>query len=97
MSASSWSTAISIFFAFASIMLELKWIECSGFHQRSMSPPVVDHGWVGISSWTRELCDFLPFGVKYAEDLYASRPPESAPGVWKWVLVIAQEPVSTFI
>lgn len=30
-----------------------------------------------------ELCDFLRFGVKYAEDLYAQQPVHHAPGVWK--------------
>lgn len=30
-----------------------------------------------------ELCDFLRFGVKYAEDLYAQQPAHNAPGVWK--------------
>ena len=30
-----------------------------------------------------ELCDFLRFGVKYAEDLYAQQPVHNAPGVWK--------------
>jgi 1-pyrroline-5-carboxylate dehydrogenase len=32
-----------------------------------------------------ELCDFLRFGVKYAEELYAIQPAKNSPGVWKWV------------
>jgi acyl-CoA reductase-like NAD-dependent aldehyde dehydrogenase len=55
------------------------------------------NAWQAEIDAAAELCDFLRFGVKYAEDLYASQPPENAPGVWKWVLVIAQKPVSTFI
>lgn len=30
-----------------------------------------------------ELCDFLRFGVKYAEDLYAQQPVHNSPGIWK--------------
>jgi 1-pyrroline-5-carboxylate dehydrogenase len=32
-----------------------------------------------------ELCDFLRFGVKYAEELYAQQPVHNAPGVWNRV------------
>jgi 1-pyrroline-5-carboxylate dehydrogenase len=32
-----------------------------------------------------ELTDFLRFGVKYAEDLYATQPPKNAKGVWNRV------------
>lgn len=32
-----------------------------------------------------ELCDFLRFGVKYAEELYAQQPSHNAPGVWNRV------------
>lgn len=32
-----------------------------------------------------ELCDFLRFGVKYAEDMYAQQPVHNSPGVWNRV------------
>jgi 1-pyrroline-5-carboxylate dehydrogenase len=32
-----------------------------------------------------QLADFLRFGVKYAEELYAQQPPKNSPGVWKCV------------
>ncbi|OJJ86127.1 delta-1-pyrroline-5-carboxylate dehydrogenase prnC [Aspergillus glaucus CBS 516.65] len=32
-----------------------------------------------------ELCDFLRFGVKYAEELYAQQPVHNSPGVWNRV------------
>ncbi|KAK9897469.1 delta-1-pyrroline-5-carboxylate dehydrogenase 1 [Cystobasidium minutum MCA 4210] len=32
-----------------------------------------------------ELCDFLRFGVQYAEEVYATQPPKNAPGVWNRV------------
>jgi len=36
--------------------------------------------------WLRirlQLCDFLRFGVKYAEELYNQQPPKNSAGVWK--------------
>lgn len=30
-----------------------------------------------------ELADFLRFGVKYVEEMYAVQPPKNAQGVWK--------------
>jgi acyl-CoA reductase-like NAD-dependent aldehyde dehydrogenase len=41
------------------------------------------NAWQAEIDAAAELCDFLRFGVKYTEDLYASQPPENAPGVWK--------------
>ncbi|RXK38512.1 1-pyrroline-5-carboxylate dehydrogenase [Tremella mesenterica] len=42
----------------------------------------------GKNAWQAEIdaaaeaCDFLRFGVKYVEDLYAQQPPRNAAGVW---------------
>ena len=35
-----------------------------------------------------QLCDFLRFGVKYAEELYNIQPAKNSAGVWKWVVAL---------
>ena len=41
------------------------------------------NAWQAEIDSAAELCDFLRFGVKYAEELYAQQPAHNSPGVWK--------------
>lgn len=43
------------------------------------------NAWQAEIDAAAELCDFLRFGVKYAEDLYAQQPVKNSPGVWNRV------------
>lgn len=40
------------------------------------------NAWQAEIDAAAELCDFLRFNVKYAEELYATQPPFNSPGVW---------------
>lgn len=41
------------------------------------------NAWQAEIDAAAELCDFFRFGVKYAEELYATQPVHHSPGVWK--------------
>jgi 1-pyrroline-5-carboxylate dehydrogenase len=43
------------------------------------------NAWQAEIDAAAELCDFLRFNVRYAEQLYASQPVHNAPGVWKYI------------
>ncbi|KIM25497.1 hypothetical protein M408DRAFT_26055 [Serendipita vermifera MAFF 305830] len=43
------------------------------------------NAWQAEIDAAAELCDFLRFGVKYVEDLYAQQPPKNAPNTWNRV------------
>ncbi|KAJ9250816.1 hypothetical protein DTO207G8_5808 [Paecilomyces variotii] len=40
------------------------------------------NAWQAEIDAAAELCDFLRFGVKYAEELYSQQPAHNSPGVW---------------
>jgi 1-pyrroline-5-carboxylate dehydrogenase len=41
------------------------------------------NAWQAEIDAAAELCDFLRFNVKYAEDTYGHQPTHNSPGVWK--------------
>ena len=41
------------------------------------------NAWQAEIDSAAEICDFLRFGVKYVEELYAIQPPRNSPGIWK--------------
>lgn len=41
------------------------------------------NAWQAEIDSAAELCDFLRFNVKYAEDMYGVQPTHNSPGVWK--------------
>lgn len=43
------------------------------------------NAWQAEIDAAAELCDFLRFNVKYAEDTYGHQPTHNSPGVWKYV------------
>jgi 1-pyrroline-5-carboxylate dehydrogenase len=43
------------------------------------------NAWQAEIDSAAELCDFLRFNVKYAEDTYGHQPTHNSPGVWKYV------------
>lgn len=43
------------------------------------------NAWQAEIDAAAELCDFLRFNCKYAEDLYTQQPPKNSPGVWNRV------------
>jgi 1-pyrroline-5-carboxylate dehydrogenase len=45
------------------------------------------NAWQAEIDSAAELCDFLRFNVKYAEDTYGHQPTHNSPGVWKYVKV----------
>ena len=38
---------------------------------------------IKLTQGVLQLTDFLRFGVKYVEELYAQQPPKNAAGAWK--------------
>ncbi|KAF2002806.1 delta-1-pyrroline-5-carboxylate dehydrogenase 1 [Amniculicola lignicola CBS 123094] len=53
-----------------------------------MAATIVGQGknaWQAEIDSAAELCDFLRFNVKYAEDVYGQQPPLNSPGVWNRV------------
>ena len=48
------------------------------------------NAWQAEIDAAAELCDFLRFNVKYAEDTYGHQPTHNSPGVWKYVFVTSQ-------
>jgi 1-pyrroline-5-carboxylate dehydrogenase len=47
------------------------------------------NAWQAEIDSAAELCDFLRFNVKYAEDTYGHQPTHNSPGIWKCVYLFS--------
>jgi 1-pyrroline-5-carboxylate dehydrogenase len=70
----------------AAVFLKAADLVSGKYRYEIMAATMVGQGknaWQAEIDSAAELCDFLRFNVKYAEELYSSQPVHNAPGVWK--------------
>ncbi|KAI9804341.1 MAG: 1-pyrroline-5-carboxylate dehydrogenase [Piccolia ochrophora] len=72
----------------AAVFLKAADLVSGKYRYEIMAATMVGQGknaWQAEIDAAAELCDFLRFNVKYAEELYAQQPVHNAPGVWNRV------------
>jgi 1-pyrroline-5-carboxylate dehydrogenase len=72
----------------ASVFLKAADLIATKYRYEIMAATMVGQGknaWQAEIDAAAELCDFLRFNVKYAEDTYAIQPTHNSPGIWKYV------------
>ncbi|KAI9890382.1 MAG: UTP-glucose-1-phosphate uridylyltransferase [Vezdaea aestivalis] len=72
----------------AAIFLKAADLVAGKYRYEIMAATMIGQGknaWQAEIDAAAELCDFLRFNVKYAEDLYAQQPVHNSPGVWNRV------------
>ncbi|KAI9674689.1 MAG: 1-pyrroline-5-carboxylate dehydrogenase [Caeruleum heppii] len=72
----------------AAIFLKAADLIAGKYRYEIMAATMVGQGknaWQAEIDAAAELCDFLRFNVKYAEELYAQQPTHNSPGVWNRV------------
>ncbi|KAF2761561.1 delta-1-pyrroline-5-carboxylate dehydrogenase 1 [Pseudovirgaria hyperparasitica] len=72
----------------AAIFLKAADLVATKYRYDIMAATMVGQGknaWQAEIDSAAELCDFLRFNVKYAEELYSSQPVHNAPGIWNRV------------
>jgi len=72
----------------ASVFLKAADLIATKYRYDIMAATMVGQGknaWQAEIDAAAELCDFLRFNVKYAEDTYGHQPTHNSPGVWKYV------------
>ncbi|KAG9045818.1 1-pyrroline-5-carboxylate dehydrogenase [Tulasnella sp. UAMH 9824] len=72
----------------ASIFLKAADLISGKYRYKLMAATILGQGknaWQAEIDAAAELVDFLRFGVKYVEDLYAQQPPKNSSGVWNRV------------
>jgi delta 1-pyrroline-5-carboxylate dehydrogenase len=72
----------------ASVFLKAADLISTKYRYDIMAATMVGQGknaWQAEIDAAAELCDFLRFNVKYAEDTYGHQPVHNSPGVWKYV------------
>tara|TARA_R110002003_G_scaffold106_19_gene8881 strand:- start:3555 stop:4013 length:459 start_codon:yes stop_codon:yes gene_type:complete len=72
----------------ASVFLKAADLISTKYRYEIMATTMVGQGknaWQAEIDAAAELCDFLRFNVKYAEDTYGHQPTHNSPGVWKYV------------
>jgi 1-pyrroline-5-carboxylate dehydrogenase len=72
----------------ASVFLKAADLISTKYRYDIMAATMVGQGknaWQAEIDSAAELCDFLRFNVKYAEDTYGHQPTHNSPGVWKFV------------
>lgn len=70
----------------ASIFLKAADLLSTKYRYEVMALTICGQGknaWQAEIDSAAELCDFLRFNVKYAEELYSQQPAHHSPGVWK--------------
>jgi 1-pyrroline-5-carboxylate dehydrogenase len=73
----------------ASIFLKAADLISTKYRYEIMAATMVGQGknaWQAEIDSAAELCDFLRFNVKYAEDTYGIQPTHNSPGIWKYVI-----------
>jgi acyl-CoA reductase-like NAD-dependent aldehyde dehydrogenase len=74
----------------ASVFLKAADLISTKYRYEIMAATMLGQGknaWQAEIDSAAELCDFLRFNVKYAEDTYGHQPTHNSPGVWKYVQV----------
>ncbi|EIW76176.1 delta-1-pyrroline-5-carboxylate dehydrogenase [Coniophora puteana RWD-64-598 SS2] len=72
----------------AAIFLRAADLVSGKYRYKLMAATILGQGknaWQAEIDAAAELSDFLRFGVKYVEELYATQPPKNSPGVWNRV------------
>lgn len=72
----------------ASVFLKAADLISTKYRYEIMAATMVGQGknaWQAEIDAAAELCDFLRFNVKYAEETYGHQPVHNSPGVWKYV------------
>lgn len=72
----------------AAVFLKAADLISTKYRYEIMAATMVGQGknaWQAEIDAAAELCDFLRFNVKYAEEMYGVQPVHNAPGVWKYV------------
>jgi 1-pyrroline-5-carboxylate dehydrogenase len=72
----------------ASVFLKAADLISTKYRYEIMAATMLGQGknaWQAEIDAAAELCDFLRFNVKYAEDTYGEQPTHNSPGVWKYV------------
>ncbi|KAG8863803.1 1-pyrroline-5-carboxylate dehydrogenase [Tulasnella sp. 330] len=72
----------------AAIFLKAADLVSGKYRYKIMAATMLGQGknaWQAEIDAAAELADFLRFGVKYVEELYAQQPPKNSPGVWNRV------------
>jgi 1-pyrroline-5-carboxylate dehydrogenase len=72
----------------ASIFLKAADLVSTKYRYEIMAATMIGQGknaWQAEIDSAAELCDFLRFNVKYAEDTYGIQPTHNSPGIWKYV------------
>lgn len=72
----------------ASIFLKAADLISTKYRYEIMAATMIGQGknaWQAEIDSAAELCDFLRFNVKYAEDTYGIQPTHNSPGIWKYV------------
>ena len=75
----------------ASVFLKAADLISTKYRYDIMAATMVGQGknaWQAEIDAAAELCDFLRFNVKYAEETYGHQPAHNSPGVWKYVTVV---------
>jgi acyl-CoA reductase-like NAD-dependent aldehyde dehydrogenase len=74
----------------AAVFLKAADLISTKYRYEIMAATMVGQGknaWQAEIDSAAELCDFLRFNVKFAEDTYGVQPSHNSPGVWKWVQI----------
>ncbi|KAH9948770.1 delta-1-pyrroline-5-carboxylate dehydrogenase [Amylocystis lapponica] len=72
----------------AAIFLKVADLVSGKYRYKLLAATILGQGknaWQAEIDAAAEFADFMRFGVKYVEDLYAQQPPKNSPGVWNRV------------
>ncbi|KAG8849904.1 1-pyrroline-5-carboxylate dehydrogenase, partial [Serendipita sp. 411] len=72
----------------AAIFLKAADLISGKYREQILAATILGQGkntWQAEIDAAAELCDFLRFGVKYVEELYAQQPPKNSAGTWNRV------------